>query len=219
MLADEPFGRRVDAGLVNVLPMTAAERRAAIEQPALNAGRRFEEGLVQRILDDIEAEPGELPLLEFALTELWARQTPTGLLTHAAYVAIGEVAGAIAKRADQTLQALPPAEQAAVRRIFTRLVRVAQPDEGAEDTKRRIPLAEVDPALQALVRKLADVRLLVTGRDEQSGVETVEVAHEALIRKWEALQRWLNEDREFLLWRQRFQLDLARWQVGGQQPG
>ena len=71
--------------------MDAKERRTAIEQPALNAGRRFEEGLVQRILDAVAAAPGELPLLEFALTELWERQTPAGLLTHAAYEAIGEL--------------------------------------------------------------------------------------------------------------------------------
>ncbi|MFZ4659330.1 MAG: SUMF1/EgtB/PvdO family nonheme iron enzyme [Caldilineaceae bacterium] len=211
VLADEPLGKRVDAGLVNVLPMTAEERRAAIEQPAHNAGRRFEEGLVQTILDDIEAEPGELPLLQFALTELWERQTADGVLTHAAYHDIGGVSGAIAKRADQTLKNLRDDEQAAVRRIFTRLVRVAQPDEGAEDTKRRITLAEVDPVMQALVYKLADARLLVTGRDEQSGSETVEVAHEALIRGWAELKVWLNSDREFLLWRQRLRSLVANW--------
>jgi len=219
VLEDEPLGRRVDAGLVNVLPMTAAERRAAIEQPALNAGRRFAEGLVQTILDDIETEPGELPLLQFALTELWERQTPEGVLTHAAYAAIGAVSGAIAKRADQTFKGLQSDEQAAVRRIFTRLVRVAQPDEGAEDTKRRITLAEVDPVMQALVYKLADARLLVTGRDEQSGSETVEVAHEALIRGWDELKRWLNNDREFLLWRQRLRALVANWVMSHQDEG
>lgn len=219
VLEDEPLGKRVDAGLVNVLPMTAAERRAAIEQPALNAGRRFAEGLVQTILDDIETEPGELPLLQFALTELWERQTPDGVLTHAAYGEIGGVSGAIAKRADQTLKNLRDDEQAAVRRIFTRLVRVAQPDEGAEDTKRRITLAEVDPVMQALVYKLADARLLVTGRDEQSGSETVEVAHEALIRGWAELKVWLNSDREFLLWRQRLRSLVANWVASKQDEG
>lgn len=211
LLEDEPFGRRVDAGLVNVLPMTAEERRAAIEQPAINAGRRFEEGLVQTILDDIETEPGELPLLQFTLTELWERQTADGVLTHAAYAEIGGVAGAITKRADQTIKGLQSEERAAVRRIFTRLVRVAQPDEGAEDTKRRITLAEVDPVMQALVCKLADARLLVTGRDEQRGSETVEVAHEALIRGWGELKTWLNSDREFLLWRQRLRSVVTNW--------
>ena len=100
-----------------------------------------------------------------------------------------------------------------------RLVRVAQPDEGAEDTKRRITLAEVDATMQALVYKLADARLLVTGRDEQSGSETVEVAHEALIRGWAELKIWLNSDREFLLWRQRLRSLVANWLASKQDEG
>jgi len=217
ILAEERFGKRVDAGLVNVLPMTIGERRTAIEQPALAAGRRFEEGLVARILDDVEHEAGQLPLLEFALTELWERQTPAGVLTHAAYEAIGEVAGAIAKRADQTLKGLKQDEQQMVRRIFTRLVRVTQPEENAEDTKRRIALYELEPVFQPLVQKLADARLLVTGRDEQSGAETIEVAHEALIRKWQELQSWLNSDRAFLLWRQRLRTMVSGWLASGKE--
>jgi formylglycine-generating enzyme required for sulfatase activity len=211
ILEEEHFGQRVDAGLVNVLPMNEAERRAAIEQPALNAGRRFEEGLVERILDAVAEEPGELPLLEFALTELWERQTATGLLTHTAYEEIGEVAGAIARRADDIWRSFDPETQTATRRLFTHLVRVARPDEGAEDTNRRIRLQELDLTTQVLVLKLADARLLVTDRDGNTGEVTVEVAHEALIRNWQDLQTWLNSDREFLLWRQRLRTMVETW--------
>jgi hypothetical protein len=35
----------------------------------------FEPGLVERILDDVGEKPGNLPLLEFTLTQLWDRQT------------------------------------------------------------------------------------------------------------------------------------------------
>ena len=80
-----------------------------------------------------------------------------------------------------------------MRKVFTRLVRVAQPDEGAEDTKRRINLNELDAAIQPLVRKLADARLLVTGHDDETGEETVEVAHEALdpqLGRVEKLAEW-----------------------------
>jgi formylglycine-generating enzyme required for sulfatase activity len=219
VLEDGALGQRVDAGLVNVLPMNAEEARAAIEQPATNAGRRFEEGLAPRILEELLAEPGNLPLLEFALTALWERQRPDGLLTHAAYGEIGGVSGAIAQRATATLAGLPPAEQQAVRRVFTRLVRVAQPVEGGEDTKRRILLDELDAASQPLVRRLADARLLVTDRDAASGEETVEVAHEALIRGWGELRAWLNSDREFLLWRQRLRTILTTWLEKAQDAG
>ena len=219
VLADERLGPRVDRGLVNVLPMTAAERRAAIEQPALRAGRAFEEGLVERVLAAVEDAPGDLPLLQFALTELWARQTGNGLLTHAAYEAIGEVRGAIAQRADSTLAGFNPDQREAVRTIFTRLVQVARPEEGAEDTQRRINLEELTPQTAALAQQLADARLLVTGRDPDSGEETIEVAHEALIRGWQQLREWLNGDREFLLWRQRLRTLADIWDGSGRSEG
>ena len=99
-LATPRLGRAVDGGLVNVLPMSEDELRAAIAKPARKMGREFEPGLVDRILEDVVGEPGNLPLLEFALTELWQRQTAAGVFTHAAYEAIGQVEGAIARRAE-----------------------------------------------------------------------------------------------------------------------
>ena len=42
--------------------------------------------------------------------------------------------------------------------------------------------------------------------------DTVEVSHEALIRHWDRLRAWVNTDREFLLWRERFRGLLAEWQ-------
>lgn len=62
------------------------------------------------------------------------------------------------------------------------------------------------------MQSLADARLMTTGRDEATGQETVEVAHEALIRGWERLRRWVEEDREFLTWRQRLEATLREWE-------
>lgn len=59
------------------------------------------------------------------------------------------------------------------------------------------------------------MRLLVVGRaedEEQNGGRTVKVTHEALIRNWERLRGWLNEDREFLWWRQRTKMQVDEWE-------
>ena len=69
VLEQEAFSKRVDAGLVNVLPMTQDERRTAIEQPALQAGRSFESGLVERILAAVEAEGHHLDIVLRPLPE------------------------------------------------------------------------------------------------------------------------------------------------------
>jgi KaiC/GvpD/RAD55 family RecA-like ATPase len=220
--------------VVNLGPMTRQELEKVIVEPARRVGLKFEPGLVERILDDVGEEPGNLPLLEFALTELWARRQ-AGRLTHAAYKEIGGIAGAIAQRAEEVFGRFTPQEQEAARRVLTRLVRVARPEEGTEDTHRRATLAELSPlppagegpgpalskaeGVRAVVKALADARLVVTGRDEATGEETVEVAHEALIRGWGRLRRWLDEDREFLLWRQRLRVALEEWQRTGHDEG
>ncbi|MFQ5793681.1 MAG: TIR domain-containing protein [Candidatus Bipolaricaulia bacterium] len=214
---------RLEGGVVNLGSMKRDELERAIVDPAQKVGLTFEPGLVDRILDDVGDNPGNLPLLEFALTELWA-QRQGGMLTHAAYEDIGEVAGAIAQRAEAEFAKFTPEQRKATRRVFTRLVRVAQPEEGSEDTRRRATLVELGEEARSVIKTLADARLLVTGRDgvteeekvgvarEVFGKETVEVVHEALVRGWKQLQSWLDEDREFLLWRQRLRAALTEWE-------
>jgi DNA repair exonuclease SbcCD ATPase subunit len=63
-----------------------------------------------------------------------------------------------------------------------------------------------------LVVKLANERLLVTNKSVSGTEQTVEVAHEALISNWSTLRNWVNEDREFLLWRERVDTLLAEWE-------
>jgi len=215
-LADRALGEAVDAGLVNVLPMSSHELRAAIEKPAQMTNRAFEPGLVDLIIKDVAEQPGHLPLLEFALAELWQQQTPEGLLALQAYEEIGGVTGAIARRADTIYNELDDRGQGATaQHIFLRLTHYG---EGAEDTRRRVAEADlVTPgaparAVEQVVRALARARLLVTARDETTRAATVEVAHEALIRGWERLRRWLDEDRAFGLWRERLTLLLRIWE-------
>ena len=143
-------------------------------------GLTFEPGLVERLLDDVGQEPGNLPLLEFALTNLWERRQG-GQLLHQAYDDMGRVQGAVAQKAEEIYRSLAPLEQQAAARVFLELV---QTGENTEDTRRRAPLTEVGEEARDLVKKLADARLVVTGREEATGQETVEVAHEALIRHW-----------------------------------
>ncbi|MBN1140042.1 MAG: SUMF1/EgtB/PvdO family nonheme iron enzyme [Anaerolineae bacterium] len=222
VLADRSLGQAVDAGLVNVLPMDEDELRAAIEQPARRTGRTFEPGLVERILDDVVGEPGHLPLLEYALKELWARQTPAGVLTHAGYETIGQVEGAIAQRAEAIYAELERRGQGqAMRRILTRLAHYSQ-DAGVtrrratldELVTRHTPRAAVESVVQALAGQ--EARLLVTGQGE---APVVEVAHEALIRSWGQFRRWLDEDRAFGLWRERLAMAIQGWRQSGEDQG
>lgn len=198
----------------NLAPMRPAELRDAIRRPAERAGLVFEAGLADEILEDVEAEPGNLPLLQFALTQLW-NERRDNLLTHDGYAKNGKLRGSIAHRADDFMSRAG-AERDTVQRLMTRLVRVAHPGEDSGDTRRRVRVRDLGPGEAEMAQRLANERLLVTDGDGRE--ETVEIAHEALIRHWETLRGWLNSDREFLLWRQRFDAVATQWLAAGRAP-
>ena len=206
-LEDRAFADRLQNAVVNLGPMRWEELERAVTEPAAKVGLGFEDGLVDRILEEVGSEPGNLPLLEFLLTELWARRE-RGLLTHGAYAAIGGVKGAIATRAEAELERLTPEQREALRRVMIRLV---TPGEGQADTRARAQIPPGDAAAEAVVRLFADARLLTTGFDEATGHETVEVSHEALIREWSTYRGWVDADREFLRTVERVKDAMRAW--------
>ncbi|MEH1819446.1 MAG: WD40 repeat domain-containing protein, partial [Nostoc sp.] len=207
LLSYRPLADVLQNADIKLAPMNRDELSQVIEKPAGKLGVTFQDGLVERILDDVEDEPGNLPLLEFALTELWKRRTGKQL-THAAYEEIGEVKGALARHADENYAKLSATEKEQVRRIFIQLV---HPGEGTEDTRRLATKAELGEARWELVKQLADNRLVVTSQNS-ANQETVEVVHEALIRNWGELRQWMNADRSFRAWQDRLRSAMYQWE-------
>ena len=207
-LSYRPFADVLQNTDLKLGPMNREELTEIIKKPAQKLEVTFEAGLVERILDDVESEPGNLPLLEFALTELWQRRQGKQL-THLAYTEIGQVQGALARHANEEYHKLSEAQREQMRRIFIQLVR---PGEGREDTRRLATKAELGEENWALVKQLADARLVVTSRSEEAQVETVEVVHEALIRNWGELRGWMDTDRVFRAWQERLRAGMYQWQ-------
>jgi len=212
-LADRRLSDRLQGRVVNIGPMTRDELRSAIQEPAEKVGLRFEDGLIDRILEDVGQEPGALPLLEFLLSELWEKRH-NGELLHEAYNAIGGVRRAIAERAEQAFARLSAPEQEAAHWALLALV---VPGEGAEDTRRRAQMQELDAVGRNVIGKLASDRLLVTTRDA-TGREVVEVGHEALIREWKRLREWVDENREFLRTLRRLEEEAEFWETSDRDP-
>ncbi len=174
--------------------MTVDELRRAIEEPAHRHGWEFEPGLVDLILRDVGDEPGSLPPLSHALLETWKRRRGR-TLTLQGYAESGGVHGAIARTAEAVYRQLTAEQQAIARSIFLRLTELG---EGTQDTRRRAALSELvsgrheAEVVQGVMQRLADARLITAER------ETMQVAHEALIREWPTLHEWLEQDREGL---------------------
>ncbi len=235
LAAAEPgLMRLVERALVNVPALVQAdELHAIIKQPATLAGLTIEPSLVERIAEDAALAapsadgPGSgaaitvLPLLEFALTELWRRRND-GRLTHDAYRQIGGVVGGLARWCDQAYQALPETQQPVVRQIVTSLVRLGDEAANIPPTRQRRTLAQLradkagaprdsDSDVDAVVNVLADRRLLITSRDPTSDEPIVELVHEAVIHRWGLLRHWLAEDHDFLTWRGYLEADYKKW--------
>ena len=180
-----------------VARMAVDQLRVAIERPAARVGMSFAPGLVERILADVGSEPGALPLLQYALDRLWlCRRERT--LSAEVYEEFGGLVGALRQEADSVVASLDAQQLKHARRLLTRLVGLAE-DEG-ESTRRRVELAQLEPADQQAravfvraLERLVEARLVV--RNEKGGAPTIEIAHEALIRKWEQLRVWIQEDR------------------------
>ena len=189
------LARRMSERDVLVPPMTEGELRDSMVKPADLVGLQFEKGLIPAILDDLGNEPGLLPLLQHTLLELFNGRHGRWL-TSDRYNAIGRVKGAIASRADRIFDELSPDEQTAARRI---LLRLTQPGEGTEATRRRAAREELvgsgrgGTAAEAVIERFARARLLTTD-ETSSGEEIVDVAHEALIRGWPKLRAWVEEN-------------------------
>lgn len=213
-LTHRPFAAALQNADVKLGPMSRQDLVHAIAKPARRLGVAFESGLVMRIVTDVGDEPGNLPLLEFALAALWS-QRQGNVMTHHAYEQIGGVAGALARHANEVYNQFAPPERRLVRRA---LVQMVQPGDGTEDTRRVATRDELSSDEWALVQKLADERLVVTGINE-AGKETAEVVHEALIRNWERLREWMSADREYRAWQERLRATMNQWQASGQDEG
>ncbi|QNP29234.1 nSTAND1 domain-containing NTPase [Cylindrospermopsis curvispora] len=206
-LSYRPFGDILRKTDIKILAMNEQELTEVITRPAERLGVSFEGGLAATILSDVKQQTGNLPLLEFALTKLW-ESTQGVELTHKIYEEIGKVEGALSRYADDQYNQLRPEEKEKVQRIFIQLVR---PGEGAEDTRRIAMKAEIGEENWSLVNKMADTRLVVTSANT-SEQETVEVAHEALIRNWGELRNWIDSNREFRAWQERLRVIRQQWE-------
>lgn len=203
-------------------PMSADELRRAVETPAQLSGSDIEPGLVDLLTREVADQPGALPLLQYALAELWQKSRDLGFskLTTSAYHELGGWEGALSRRADAVLAEFKNTPQENLcRQLFLRLV---QPGEGTEDTKRLVRWQELErdnareaAALEQTVRKLADNRLITTSGDDLNADSTIEVVHEALIRSWPELRQWLDADRANLLIHRRLDRSAQEWQSHG----
>ncbi|MEH2451157.1 nSTAND1 domain-containing NTPase [Nostoc sp.] len=185
-------------------PLLGAELEEAIASPANLQGYQLEKGLLPTIRQEVVGqEKGCLPLLQFALTELWEqRDQQTQQLTLAKFNELGGVIGALNRHAENLYASFTKQQQPWVKWIFLKLVRTGAED---KDTRQRQPKQELlslagenldeQQAINQVIEKLIQGRLIVTDTEAREEV-WIDLAHEALIDGWQKLRKWRQQDRD-----------------------
>ncbi|MER7080886.1 WD40 repeat domain-containing protein, partial [Saccharopolyspora kobensis] len=223
-------------GLVNIpAALRVPELLEIIGGPARAAGIGIETGLVERIVDDLcSADPDRrapvtlLPPLELALRQLWQRRED-GRLTHDAYQRIGAVTGALTTWCNTALAQLPARHRTVARRMLTALVRPADDAHAIPATRRQLSISTLralaagpaDTAVDEVLAALTRYRIITTGSTPRPGrppEPTAELIHDALLRDWPDLRRWVADDHRFQVWLHRAAEQRQRHRLSGQ-PG
>ena len=205
-------------GAVNIPPiLTSRDLEAIICEPARRANVRIQEGLVDIIIKDVMGEKQEvrntiLPLLEFALAQLWEKRHQE-TLTIEAYKNMDGIAGGFTSWAnityDRLIEKLPLARRHMVQRIFTDLVHLGDESLQQPDCRRRLPLATLrreSKFIEEIVQQLVQARLLV----KSEGM--VEIIHDVLLIKWGYLRNWIKDNRAYFEWKQRLEGKVHDWE-------
>jgi WD40 repeat protein/serine/threonine protein kinase len=174
-------------------PLSPPDLREVIEGPARIKGVRFEdEAMIESMVRSTERAEGGLPLLQFALAQLWERRDVSrGLILSSTLEAMGGVEGALSSYTQSVLKRMLPEQVAAARRMLVHLVR----SDGTRICRSEKELGSGDPAEPIALDMLVQSRLLVAKRQSAS-VNSYELAHDSLPVVWPQLREWLSQDRE-----------------------
>ncbi|MEH2268145.1 MAG: pentapeptide repeat-containing protein [Nostoc sp.] len=210
------LAKKIQEHLVTVTPMNREELETAILKPAQQVNLAVEPELVSQMIADVEDSPGSLPLLQYTLTELWQQRTKERL-TLTTYSKLGGVRGTLQTRATEVYESLSLEEQQATKRIFLELTQLG---EGTEDTRRQVVQQDLvtsqhsEAAINRIIQRLADEKLVVTSTLSNQ-IAVVDVAHEALIRHWLLLRKWIEESRDILRQKRKIEAAAIEWRDRG----
>jgi len=206
------LGRELSRLLYFLRPLPPERLRDVIVGPAAAVGARFEsEAIVEDLISaTMEAGSGGLPLLSFALSDLWeARDRSLDLISRSAVTAMGGVAGALSRHADVVIGGMVAAERAQARSLLLRLVTAM----GTRARRSAQELALGDSARAAL-DALVKGRLVMVHDDDSGPV--YELVHECLLTGWSTLRQWLDADTAGRAARERLTAAAAEWVRLGQ---
>ncbi len=224
----EPAFIRLKAGNghFDLLPPGTADLHRLITEPARLAGLQFERDqnsgrtLDELLLEDASDDPAALPLLQYALSELYQQRNPNQrTLMIAAYQSMAGVEGALGKRVTEVFNALPDKVRAALPEILPLLITADTSTSGEQSmVRRRASISDLtsDDDRRKLTEALVAARFLTTDREGDTPIASF--VHEAILRNWGQLAEWINKYHDNLRLRARVEQSRAKSTEMGANP-
>jgi WD40 repeat protein len=177
-------------------PLSLERVSDVVRGPARYVGLAIDDGALDRMRRDV-GTPDALPLLAYTLRQLYDRYGSFGRLTLENYDGIGGLEGSIRNEAEAVvkLARLSVEERDALRAAF--VPTMVRATESGQVIRQRAFREQIPRRAAGMIDKLVDARLLVADRDDQHR-ETVEIAHDALLRVWPTLVSWIADDADKL---------------------
>jgi basic membrane lipoprotein Med (substrate-binding protein (PBP1-ABC) superfamily)/DNA-binding SARP family transcriptional activator len=219
-LANPDFAPLFTSGVVNVLPLTATEIEAAVTGPARKVGVEVQPAVLAALVADTSGQVAALPLLQYALTELFELRTGSAL-TLQDYEKLGGLQGLLSRRAEELFIRLDEEKQQVAFQLFARLVQVG---ESSRPIRSRISVAQItelglDPiALSIVLSEFGRYRLVSFDRDRTTGDPTVEVAHESLFWEWDRFADWIERYKEEIKRHRALTVASGEWEASDRDP-
>jgi WD40 repeat protein/energy-coupling factor transporter ATP-binding protein EcfA2 len=200
---------------VQIGAMQPGELVNAIAQPALRVGLRIDPDLIAQIINDMRGEPGTLPLMQFALKDLFeARQAKGSIiaLTLSDYLEREGIQKMLERHADEAFAKLSKSEQELAHSIFSGLIKIGRDTQVTRHTALfddLVPANTKAEEVKLTLQKLADARLITT---EEKDSNNYTITHEKLIDAWPWLKKLVNENRDVIALQNEISADAKEWE-------
>lgn len=207
--------------------MVRVQKKSAIEGPIAVAGAKIAPRLVQQLLNDIGNKQDQLPVLQHALMRTWEhwqkRDEPDEHIDISDYVAIGRIDEALSQHANEIYDALDDEEKRICEILFKALTEKGPDNQGVRRSARLSEIALIanvqEDRVAGVIKKFKSEggSLLMTQGEDKGDLTSetiVEISHESLMRIWNKLETWVNEEADSANQYLRLSDAAARYQLG-----
>lgn len=199
--------------------------RSVITEPVRIAGATIQPELVEKILDEMGDNQDQLPILQHALMRTWnywkENSNPDKEISINDYEAVGGIARALSDHANEAFDELNTIEKTGCEKIFRTLTEKGMDNRGVRRPTTigdlsRISSLDIDQVIRVIDVFRAEGRSFLTPAYHNllDADSVIDLSHEALMRIWDRLSNWVDEEATAVNMYKRLSESAAQYQVG-----